>query len=283
MTLSDKYHLPVEAMRNREQYPDAAFHSHSHYEIYYFHGGSCTYLIGGRIWTLAPGDLILMHGMTLHSPKIDCRQPYDRTIVHFEPSFVSGMMRPPFTLNLLAPFQELGNTRLRLQGADKEHIEALLDTLCHLYQREDSLAYNRFLIVFLDLLHTIYELCADREPQIAEPAGVKEQNVQKIAAYIEANYMQDIHLDKLERELHLNRFYMTKIFKEVTGFTIFNFLYHRRINQAKILFLLDAGKTVTEACYETGFKHPSHFTRAFKAFAGMTPEAYKKTLPRQRP
>ncbi len=280
MSLKDVYQLPIDVSFNTEHYPNASFHAHATYEIYYFHGGAGHYLIGGQIFTLAPGDLFLMHGMTLHAPNIDEREPYHRTILHFDPTFVAELIRPPFLLNVLAPFQEHGNIRLRLAGTQREQVESLLSTLCELFLLEDPLAYNRFLLTFLELLHVIQECCQVQELRTADTHSPKAQNAQRIVEYLETHYMEDIHLDVLERELHLDKYYLTRLFKEVTGFTIFSYLYERRINQAKIAFLLQPAKPVTETCYEVGFKSPAHFSRAFKKKTGLTPEKFKQSLQR---
>jgi len=280
MTLGDQFGLPIDASFNQNQYPGGQFHAHPQYEIYYFHGGGCTYLIGGRMFELAPGDLIIMHGMTLHAPIIDPRLPYVRTIVHFDPAFAAGLLRPPFQADALAPFRDFGNARVRLAGGRRERIEALLAELCELYPREDAVSCNRFLIAFLGLLHEVLECFAGMSPgpETAEPTDAKARGAQRIAAFLEERYMDDIHLDLLERELHMNKYYMTRLFKAATGFTIFDYLYHRRIAQAKQLFLLDPERPVTQVGYEVGFKHPSHFTRAFKRIAGQTPEAFRRSV-----
>jgi AraC-like DNA-binding protein len=131
--------------------------------------------------------------------------------------------------------------------------------------------------MFLDLLFRIYGYC--QKPLEVKPQfpSSKEHHVQGIITFIEANFQEDIHLEEIERSLHLSKFYLVKIFKEVTGITIFTYLYQRRINQAKVLFLLDKQKSVTEICYEIGFKHPAHFSRIFKQLVGCTPEKYRKT------
>lgn len=50
------------------------FHSHPHYEIYYFHDGECTYIIGDRVYNLEPGDLVLMHEADPSSTTSEARQ-----------------------------------------------------------------------------------------------------------------------------------------------------------------------------------------------------------------
>lgn len=280
MTLRAQFGLPVDAAFSRNPYPAGQFHAHQAYEIYYFHGGDGHYVIGGRMFRLEPGDLIIMHGMTLHAPNINPRVPYERTIVHFDPAFAAELLRPPFQLDALAPFRELGNARVRLTGERRERIEALLSEMCTLFRQDDTASCNRFLLAFLQLLHDVGECFSGHasELEAADSADAKARIAQRIIAFLEERYMDDIHLDLLERQLHMNKYYMTRLFKSATGFTIFEYLYQRRINQAKILFLLDPERPVTEVGYEVGFKHPSHFTRVFKRIAGQTPESFRRSL-----
>nr|WP_274381426.1 AraC family transcriptional regulator [Paenibacillus mesophilus] len=251
------------------------FHSHPYFEMYYFHGGKANYLIGDKIFVLSPGDLILMNGMTLHCPNVDPSVPYRRTILHFEPAFVKPFAEMPFAVNLLQPFYELKNHRIHLQGTNRAEVEAMLERMCKLSVEEGGLSRDRLIVAFLDLLLLVYELCQSADSGSAFPSD-KERHAQNIIDYVEDHYQEDLHLEQLEDCLHLNKYYLSKLFKEVTGATIFDYVYHRRINQAKIHFLLDKNLTVTDVCYKVGFKHPSHFTRMFKSRVGCTPEQFRK-------
>ncbi len=111
-----------------------------------------------------------------------------------------------------------------------------------------------------------------------KPFTEKEKNVQNILSYIEDHFADDVNLEKLENEIHLDKHYMSHIFKEVTGTTIFTHLYTRRINQAQLLFLIEEEESVTNVCYRVGFKHLSHFSRVFKKFVGMPPEVFRQTM-----
>ncbi|QAY68175.1 AraC family transcriptional regulator [Paenibacillus protaetiae] len=253
------------------------FHSHTFYEVYYFHEGICNYLIGDKVYALAPGDLIVMYGMTLHCSKIDPSVPYVRSIIHFEPSFVKPYTELPNALNILLPFEQLRNYRIRLQGEQKERMEAMLEAMNGHKQRGGQISDNRLTLAFVDMLYFIYDQCMLPMKDKADAVSSKERAVQDIVTALESCYTDDLHLEQLEDKLHLTKSYLSKIFKEVTGVTIFQYVYRRRINEAKILFLLQPDLSVTEAGIRLGFKHLAHFSRMFKQQTGMSPEEFKKT------
>lgn len=253
------------------------FHSHTFYEVYYFHEGSCNYLIGDKVYALSPGDLIIMYGMTLHRPKVDNAVPYIRSIVHFEPSFVKPYAEMPGNINFLQPFEQLKNHRLRLRGAQKEEAERILSLMCEHQKRGDEIGSSRMNLAFVDLLCFIYEQCMLPMRNKAEASPGKEHTVQEIMSALEACYTEDLHLEQLAEQLHLTKSYLSKVFKEVTGVTIFHYVYRRRINEAKILFLLQPELPVTEVSMRLGFKHLAHFSRMFKQQTGMPPEAFKRS------
>jgi AraC-like DNA-binding protein len=261
---------------------EPVFHSHPWYEVYYFHEGVCNYLIGDQIYSLSPGNLILMNGMTLHRPKVDTRFPYIRTVIHFEPSLLKSFQDLPQAIPFLQPFQTLTNFRLSLEPQEKEEVERLLAAMDSHVRNGGQVATSRTLLVFVDLLHLIYDLC--RRPLRDRPdfPSEKERTVQLVVSYIEERYMEDLDMKRLQADLHVSKFYLSRLFKEVTGVTIFDFVFQRRINEAKILFLLDPGRSVTEVCFQTGFKHLAHFSRLFKQQVGVTPEKYRKKMREQQ-
>lgn len=266
----------------RSELPIAAeFHSHPWYEVYYFHGGNCTYLIGDQIYKLEPGDLILMNGMTLHCPKADPQVPYIRSVIHFEPSALKPFLELPRAVPFLKPFQTLANFRIPLQGKEREEAERLLAVMDEYQRLGGPIGQSRLMLAFVDLLHFIYGLCEQPMSRRAERTSERERTVQLVVSYVEEHFTEELDMDRLQADLHMSKFYLSRLFKEVTGVTIFDFVFRRRINQAKILFLMDPAIPVTEAAYRTGFKHLAHFSRLFKKQVGETPEKYRKWMREQ--
>lgn len=258
--------------------PALTFHSHPQYEIYYFHGGRCDYLLGDRIIPLEPGDLIIMNGMTRHCPKIDLSAEYVRTTFSFDPHLIQLFGPDLLACSPLKPFEVLRNHHIRLSPEARAECENILQRINRFYYSNDVVHHYRLLSAFYDLLLLICEQCREDMESNRSLATDRERYVQNMIAYIEEGYMEDIELEKMAADLHMNRFHLMKVFREVTGLTVFDYLYKRRVNQAKILFYHSDRNSVTDVCYMVGFKHVSHFSRVFKKQVGMTPDQYRKLV-----
>lgn len=271
-------HERIDFGYRHDQPIQAVFHSHMEYEIFYFHEGSCRYLIGDKIYELEPGDLILMHGMTLHCPNMSKHQPYVRTICHFDPVYVERLMPIPGAPELMEPFRRLQNIRLPLSPDERQLVERLLVDMHHAWDDGAPSALFRFHLRFYELLLFIFDKCSTHALPGLPPPSEKLEHVQRMISFMEEHYMEDIHLTDLEEALHLNKQYMSKLFKEVTGATVFTYLFERRINQSRILMTMHPEMKLTDISYQVGFKHPAHYSRVFKRHMGMTPEQYRRSL-----
>ncbi len=264
----------IEYLKNKQM--KSIFHSHPNYELFYFHEGHGNYLIGDQIYSLSPGDLIFIKGMTLHCPNMNESNKYIRSIVSFDPDYIRAIAGRLFTIDLLEPFELGQNFRIRLQDGDKDKFEAYLAMLDGYSDKEDTVSINRYRLLFLEMLLELYGLCAKEVERKAEWSSKKEEAAQLAISYIGKHFADNVGLDQIAQHLHLNKEYLSRVFKQVTGVTVFNYLYQRRINEAKIWFLLNNRLSVTEVCYQVGFKNLSHFSRMFKEKVGCSPDQYKR-------
>lgn len=98
--------------------------------------------------------------------------------------------------------------------------------------------------------------------------------VSRALNFLAERYGEKIYLKEVAENSYCSVAYLSKIFKQHVGCTVYEQLTHYRIINAKRL--LREGKTVSEVCYECGFNDSSHFIKVFKTLSGMTPFEYKK-------
>lgn len=134
------------------------------------------------------------------------------------------------------------------------------------------------LSVYSALFELFYMLyCEKRIIQAKE----SEQNRQRIKAltelidWIEANYTEQITLQKLSAVSGMSEKYLCRFFKEFTSKTLFGYINEMRIDSA-CREILGGDRSITEAAFDSGFNNLSYFSKTFKRYKGCTPREYIK-------
>lgn len=98
----------------------------------------------------------------------------------------------------------------------------------------------------------------------------KVKLVKRATQYIYENFTEDITLQEISDYLNTSKYYLSHIFKEITGKTIISHLNYVRCNHAKSL--LKSGEyNVAESAYASGFSNLSYFSRIYKNIMGNLP------------
>lgn len=100
-------------------------------------------------------------------------------------------------------------------------------------------------------------------------------NLTIIYEYIEANYQDDISLEKIASLVGYTPSYFARYFKKNTGKTFISFLNEYRLQKAKWL-LSTSEKQSNEVALESGFQSRKTFHHVFKKEMGMSPLEYRK-------
>ena len=87
--------------------------------------------------------------------------------------------------------------------------------------------------------------------------------------YIDSHLTEDLDIDALAEAFFISKYHMMRLFRQETGFTIHTYLSQRRLLNAR--GLIEGGMRATEACYRSGFRSYSSFTRAYGKHFGTTP------------
>ncbi len=102
--------------------------------------------------------------------------------------------------------------------------------------------------------------------------------VTQAKAFIQDNYHRDISLDDVAGSVYLSAGYLSIIYKEQTGTTIYDSITTLRMQMAAELLRSRSGIKVQEVAERVGFNNVQSFLRHFKRQYGMTPIQYRRTL-----
>lgn len=261
------------------EYP-FTYHSHQDYEIYFFHGGECRYLIHNQIYDLEPGDIIVMDGLTLHKPNVKPTKEYVRSVIQFSPVWIKGLLLEMGSMYLLETFQTLHNCLIRTN--ENEESKELERVFCRLAKLQKAIKKptlqdeTEMKILLLHALTIVYRLGQMNSIKILDQKEEKTIHAENIANYLQEHYMEKLTLQSIADKLNLSRSYVAKVFKMMTGYTVMEFVMECRLTQAKYLLEMEPLKPLKDVAYESGFESPTHFSRYFREQVGVTAKEYRK-------
>lgn len=101
--------------------------------------------------------------------------------------------------------------------------------------------------------------------------------IEKVKLYLEQHFADKINLQEVADTFAVSRTYLSFLFKQETGVTIWNYLKKVRMEKAKDL-LLDTPYKCYEVAQSVGYEDSIHFSKLFKGYYGLNPMEYKKRV-----
>jgi AraC-like DNA-binding protein len=247
----------------RESFTDT-LHMHPYYELVVYLGGDIRYIVGDRMVTPAPGDIIVCRPGTLHTANLLRASTYDRVVMYFPAASDLPGWDPELLPHVGDSFcytVPRGEDRARLMGLLTELESALAR------DREDSatLSYS-LLLQFLILLHRS-ALPADAAERLPEAIG-------RIKEYIDENFTALSGVEEIAAHFFYSREYLSRLFRRTLNTTVSDYLLDKKLACAKRI--LESGGSVTDACFSSGFHNMSSFIRNFRDCMGVLPSVYRR-------
>lgn len=251
------------------------------FEDVWSHQNYIMYVMEGRkIWHTAHGSYDLNKGSCVFVRKGACivEQFFDVTfcfVIFFIPDgFISEVLKTK-TSPVYQPGKKYEPVILVESDA---HVHAFFQAMMpHFYTGNDPdpvLLELKFreLVLTLASNHRNGELLAFFGSLVKEPQAVSLKQV------MEDNYCFNLKLEAFARLSNRSLSAFKRDFQKQFQTSPGKWLLEKRLHHAMNL-LTHAGKTVSEASFESGFENPSHFSRAFRQFFGRSPGAVKQQIP----
>ena len=252
-------------------------HIHEEYEIYYLLEGERYYFINQQTYLVTPGTLVFIDKEQIHRTGMASAGPHHDRIV-------LGIMEEPFStflasfggLQLQSFFTEQGSI-LTLPEEMRPYIQSLLqDIASELIHKKPG-----YLLAAMTKLAEFFIAVLRLQPEgpvVSFPArhsNPKYQKVDEVAHYIVGHCTERISLEDLAGRFYINKFYLTRIFREQFGVSINAYLLSLRITHAKQL-LRFTDFSIEKIGIQCGMKDANYFSRMFKKVEGISPGEYRR-------
>ncbi len=106
-------------------------------------------------------------------------------------------------------------------------------------------------------------------------APPRNETIEQVCAYLAANYRQKFSLTEVAARFYLSPYYLSRLFRRVTGQSIVDYLNNRRIEAAQKL-LETTELSISAIAEQTGFASAAHFRRVFREVMDISPLQYRK-------
>lgn len=223
--------------------------------------GSGELLYDGKVYELKKGDVVF----------IDCRKDYS----HYTSDDLWSLRWCHFYGASMQSIYEKYRERGGQPVFHPVGFDSVTELLSQLYVLANSPDYIRDMRINQTLSCLLTLLMEDSWDPENSLASKKRMELGSVRAYIDEHYTEKITLDGLASVFYINKFYLSKIFKETYGMTIIAYVEQKRITKAKSL-LRFSDKTVDEIGYEVGMSDANYFSRLFKKIEGITPSQFRK-------
>ncbi|MCI7801993.1 MAG: response regulator [Floccifex porci] len=103
----------------------------------------------------------------------------------------------------------------------------------------------------------------------------KDRMIVSITKYLQNHLQEDVSLNVLAQEFHLNAQYISQLFKSEIGVGFLTYLTNIRIEHAKKL-LLSTDDAISDISDQCGYNDYRVFTKVFKKKEGITPSQFRR-------
>lgn len=259
------------------------YHCHLGMEILHIHQGHGYVTVGNQVINVHPGTLFIFQPFQLHRVQMNVSldQPYERTIISFEPSVFTAYMEP--FAHLLGYYNQLWHGELPNQFVQGLTEDSEFCRIFEFFQRRLSQCkkteyLHEFGILIIRLLHALHDIgFSDAKLTTNTDKTRLKRHSESIITWIEEHYHETFTLSQISEELHLTKTYISRIFHEETGSSLMEYVTARRIRQASLL-LYETDLSVELIGEKVGFPNISYFCQVFKKHIGTSPNQLRKAI-----
>lgn len=229
-------------------------HIHSCFEIYVNVSGNVSFLHGSEIYDIEPGDLVVSHPSDVHYCIYRSSCLHRHFCVWFSDEAIGEYLARRGIRGRIRPLKE-----------NRERVTRLLHSICSSDTDPFVRASNLLeLVTLLDL------------GDVKATQDGYTYRMSSILSYINEHLVDIRGISEVADAFFIADSTLYRMFQSELGISFKKYLEVQRLSLAERL--LRADRSVTDACFLSGFTDCSRFIEKFKDKFGTTPLKYKKAL-----
>lgn len=247
-------------------------HYHSGYEIIFITEGKSEFTINNSSYSFGEKSIVFINNLESHQ-MTPITPLYSRYMVIINSNFFDSIIKDPTILSIFKARPRNFKNGFQLKKEHENLVKEVFHDLSVIYKKQDVFWHIEFNALLSKLIVFLYREYKDYFP--IKNIDKVEKRMLEIQLYIDENFQKDISLDSIATKFFVSKYYLAHSFREVTGFTIKQYILLKRISYAKDeLFFTD--HTITDIALDSGFNSQSNFIRIFKKKEGKTPLQFRK-------
>lgn len=236
-------------------------------------------------YKVSENDIVIVPPNSLHFATQEAGKSFDFIAIVFSLDFISQTHDEVIYQKYIIPFLNHYISfpacifKTSNDGMHENNIYNILYKIKLLYQKK-TLYYE------LDIKTCIYQLWhelltyAKDSSEVTEKSvmksSVKTNQIKEILSYLKTHYNDTLSLHDIAEYFHLSEGHLCRMFKDVTGKTLTDYLNYYRITMSTSL-LLKTDMSITQIAISVGFNNVSYFNKMFKKYMNKTPGEFRRT------
>ncbi|HEX7058202.1 MAG TPA: helix-turn-helix domain-containing protein [Bacilli bacterium] len=249
-------------------------HFHSTYEIHYLMSGQREFFIKDRTMVIREGDVVVISPNILHRTTNAAVSRHERLVVNIHEDLFASVCRS--SADILRPLYDNEYVVLRCSPYDRLSVDKLARDIVQEIQ-DKKFGFESFAqILVIQMIMLCFRNLRQANHEMLESPSPMHERISEVARYMNRHYMEPLTLQLTAEKFFVSPYYLSRFFKEATGFTFVEYLHSVRVKEAKKLLehtSLKAGLIAKKV----GFGSVTHFGRVFKTITGHSPLYYRKS------
>ncbi|MGL6337902.1 MAG: helix-turn-helix domain-containing protein [Waterburya sp.] len=126
-------------------------------------------------------------------------------------------------------------------------------------------------------IHLLRHYSDLQQPLREYTRGLPPRQLQQAIDYIQEHLTENITITAIANHLQMSQYYFSRLFKQSTGLSPYQYVMRQRIERAKFLLRTTSLK-ISAIALQVGFSNQNQLTLQFRKFTGTTPSNYRRNF-----